>query len=173
MRVSPTRRRRRGGRWSSPCGRAVRSSRRTPWPEGVDDPQDPLAAHDVALVRADNPGPLTLSGTNTWLVGRDPCWVIDPGPLLAPHVDAVLAEARARGGIGGIALTHDHADHAESAEDLARRAGGVPVAAARWSGATVRLGGGDTFGPLRALPVPGHAPDHLTYAFGAACATGD
>jgi glyoxylase-like metal-dependent hydrolase (beta-lactamase superfamily II) len=132
-----------------------------------------LAAHDVALVRAGNPGPFTLSGTNTWLVGRDPCWVIDPGPLLAPHVDAVLAEAQARGGIGGIALTHDHADHAEAAEDVARRAGGVPVAAARWPGASVRLGDGDTFGPLRALPVPGHAPDHLTYAFGAACATGD
>jgi len=40
---------------------------------------DPLAAADVTLVRADNPGPFTLEGSNTWLVGRDPCWVVDPG----------------------------------------------------------------------------------------------
>ncbi|MCW2984640.1 MAG: beta-lactamase domain protein, partial [Conexibacter sp.] len=71
-----------------------------------------LAAHDVALVRAGNPSPLTLTGTNTWLVGRDPCWVVDPGPALEAHVAAVLAAAGARGGVGGVALTHDHADHA-------------------------------------------------------------
>jgi len=134
---------------------------------------DPLAGHDVALVRAANPGPLTLSGTNTWLAGRDPCWVIDPGPLLPEHVEAVLAAAAQRGGIGGIALTHDHADHAEAVEEVARRAGGVPVAAARWAGAAIRPGEGDAVGPLRAFHVPGHAPDHLCFAFGTACATGD
>jgi glyoxylase-like metal-dependent hydrolase (beta-lactamase superfamily II) len=65
----------------------------------------------VELVRAANPSPMTLSGTNTWLVGRDPCWVVDPGPDLDEHVAAVLAAAAPRGGIGGIAVTHDHADH--------------------------------------------------------------
>jgi glyoxylase-like metal-dependent hydrolase (beta-lactamase superfamily II) len=134
---------------------------------------DPLAAHDVALVRAANPGPLTLSGTNTWLVGRDPCWVVDPGPLLEEHLTAVLGEGRSRGGIGGIALTHDHADHCEAAAELARRAGDVPVAAARWPGATLRPGDGDDVGPLEAIAVPGHAPDHLCFAFGSACLTGD
>src|SRR4051812_20147428 len=132
-----------------------------------------LAGHDVALVRAANPGPLTLSGTNTWVVGRHPCWVIDPGPLLPAHLDAVVAEAAARGGAGGIALTHDHADHAEAAEELARRAGGVPVAAARWPGAAIRPDDGDQVGPLHALHLPGHAPDHVCFAFGAACATRD
>ena len=53
----------------------------------------PLAASTRAL-RADNPSPFTLEGTNTWLVGRDPGWVVDPGPAIAGHVDAVAAEAR-------------------------------------------------------------------------------
>ena len=48
---------------------------------------------EVARVRADNPGPFTLSGTNTWLVGRDPCWVVDPGPDLPEHVDSLLRVA--------------------------------------------------------------------------------
>ncbi|HEX8205937.1 MAG TPA: MBL fold metallo-hydrolase, partial [Solirubrobacteraceae bacterium] len=71
-----------------------------------------LEAHDVALVRADNPGPFTLGGTNTWLAGRDPCWIVDPGPALDEHVEAVVRESERRGGAGGIALTHRHADHA-------------------------------------------------------------
>jgi glyoxylase-like metal-dependent hydrolase (beta-lactamase superfamily II) len=128
---------------------------------------------DVALVRAANPSPLTLTGTNTWLVGRDPCWVVDPGPLLEDHLGAVLAEGAARGGIGGVALTHDHADHAEAAAEVAARAGGVPVAAARWPGAALRPGDGDAVGPLEAIVLTGHSTDHRCYAFGSACLTGD
>ena len=86
---------------------------------------DPLQRRDIALMRADNPGPFTLRGTNTWLVGRDPCWVVDPGPALDAHVAAVLAEAERRGGIGGIALTHDHGDHADAAPAVRERAGGA------------------------------------------------
>jgi glyoxylase-like metal-dependent hydrolase (beta-lactamase superfamily II) len=131
------------------------------------------AAHDVELVRAANPGPLTLQGTNTWLVGRDPCWIVDPGPPGdAAHVDAVLAAARARGGVGGIAVTHDHADHAGAVAALRERAGRPPVAAARLP-ADVRLGEGDAFGPLRALATPGHAPDHLAFLAGRVAFTGD
>ena len=94
---------------------------------------------DIGLVTADNPGPFTLRGTNTWLVGRDPCFVVDPGPLAKAHLERVLSDARDRGGIGGIALTHDHLDHVEAVGELRRRAGGVPVAAARYEGADVRL----------------------------------
>jgi glyoxylase-like metal-dependent hydrolase (beta-lactamase superfamily II) len=130
-----------------------------------------LEAHDVGLVRAGNPSPLTLEGTNTWLVGRDPCWVVDPGPDLDEHVAAVLDAAAARGGVGGVALTHDHADHAGA---VAAVGGDGAVLAARYAGATARIGDGDAAGPLRAIAVPGHAPDHLCFALAdAVCFTGD
>jgi glyoxylase-like metal-dependent hydrolase (beta-lactamase superfamily II) len=132
-----------------------------------------LGRHDVALVRADNPGPFTLEGTNTWIVGRDPCWIVDPGPALDAHVAAVLAEARGRGGVGGIALTHDHGDHAGAADAVRAGAGGAPVAAARWEGADVRVGDGDAVGPLRVVATPGHATDHLAFVAGDVCFTGD
>src|SRR3954465_5056066 len=137
-------------------------------------PADPLAAADVALIRADNPSPLTLSGTNTWLVGRDPCWVVDPGPDLSAHVDAVLAEGAARGGIAGIAVTHHHGDHTGAVPALAAGAGpGVAVRAAALDGAE-RAGDGDRLGPLEAIALPGHAPDHLCFGLGAAvCFPGD
>jgi glyoxylase-like metal-dependent hydrolase (beta-lactamase superfamily II) len=128
---------------------------------------------DVAHVRADNPSPLTLTGTNTWLVGRDPCWVVDPGPDLEEHVRAVLEAAAARGGVGGVALTHGHADHSGAARAVA---GDAPILAAAWEGATERIGDGDAAGPwLSAIAVPGHAPDHLCFALegGLVCCTGD
>jgi glyoxylase-like metal-dependent hydrolase (beta-lactamase superfamily II) len=128
---------------------------------------------DVGLVTADNPGPFTLQGTNTWLVGRDPCFVVDPGPLMPDHLERVLSDARDRGGIGGIAVTHDHLDHVEAVGALRARAGGVPVGAARYEAADVRLGDGDAFGPLRVVATPGHAEDHLVFVAGGACFTGD
>ncbi len=134
--------------------------------------QEALARHDLALVRADNPGPFTLDGTNTWLLGRDPCWIVDPGPALDTHVAAVVAEATRRGGAGGIALTHDHPDHVGAAEAV-RAATGARVHAARWAGADVRVGDGDAAGPLCALATPGHATDHLAFVAGEVCFTGD
>ena len=133
---------------------------------------DALAAHDVALVRANNPGPFTLTGTNTWVVGRDPCWVVDPGPALDAHRAAVLAEVGARGGAGGILLTHDHHDHSGGVPAL-RAATGVPVAAAHGADVDVVLGDGDTFGPLTVLATPGHAPDHLSFLGHGVAFTGD
>jgi glyoxylase-like metal-dependent hydrolase (beta-lactamase superfamily II) len=130
-----------------------------------------LADHDIALIRADNPGPFTLSGTNTWIAGRDPCWVIDPGPALAGHLAAILTEAGSRGGVGGIALTHGHPDHTGGVPALVERTG-APVAAMAFA-ADVRLADGQGFGPLRAFATPGHAPDHLAFVLGAACFAGD
>jgi glyoxylase-like metal-dependent hydrolase (beta-lactamase superfamily II) len=125
-----------------------------------------LADHGIALVRANNAGPLTLSGTNTWVVGR---WVIDPGPALDAHLDTVAAVVAAVGGAAGIALTHDHEDHADGLDGLRVRLGAdLPVVAARAGAAD-----GDTFGPLRALALPGHSDDHLAFVAGRAAFTGD
>jgi glyoxylase-like metal-dependent hydrolase (beta-lactamase superfamily II) len=131
-----------------------------------------LAALDIGLVRADNPGPFTLQGTNTWLVGRDPCYVIDPGPAQPAHLERVLADAADRGGIAGIAITHDHPDHAEAVAELRERGGGPPIAAVRFP-ADVALSDGATFGPFTAIATPGHAPDHVALLMGRALFSGD
>ena len=134
---------------------------------------DPLAAEDIALVRADNPGPFTLEGTNTWIVGRDPCWVIDPGPAIDAHVEHVAAAAALRGGLGGIALTHAHADHSAAVGPLQARCGEVEVAAMACDGATTALASGDSAGPLQAIATPGHSTDHLAYRAGGVLFSGD
>lgn len=130
------------------------------------------ADHDVIGIRAANPGPLTLSGTNSWVVGRDPAWLIDPGPLLEAHLSALQDALRSRGGLGGIALTHDHLDHSEAVAEMRRRHPDVPLAAVRGD-VDVHLRDGDSFGPLRALSLPGHAPDHLVLLAGPVAFTGD
>ena len=122
-----------------------------------------LERHDVALVRAGNPGPFTLTGTNTWVIGRERAWVVDPGPALPEHLDAVAAEVERRGGLAGIALTHDHPDHAEAVPALRERLGGTaPLAGARGP-VDLTVADGGRVGPLEALATPGHAPDHLTW----------
>jgi glyoxylase-like metal-dependent hydrolase (beta-lactamase superfamily II) len=104
---------------------------------------------DFERILAPNPGTMTLEGTNTYVVGRDPAYVIDPGPADAGHVEAVRATAEARGGIGAVLLTHAHGDHADAVEML----GVEPT----------RLADGESAGPLTALATPGHAVDHMVY----------
>ncbi len=116
-----------------------------------------LDAFDVVRVRADNPSLLTLDGTNTWVLGRDPCWVVDPGPAQADHLEAVAAVVDARGGAGGVVLTHAHLDHAEGADAMAARLG-APLG---------------TPGPLEAMPLPGHSDDHVVFLWGDVCCAGD
>lgn len=128
--------------------------------------------HDVRGITAANPGPFTLGGTNTWIAGRDPAWVVDPGPAMPAHLEAVAAEVRRRGGLGGIALTHDHADHAAGVGALRELLGNAPLAAARGT-ADLPLADGGRAGPLEALATPGHAPDHLAFLFGSAAFSGD
>jgi glyoxylase-like metal-dependent hydrolase (beta-lactamase superfamily II) len=113
----------------------------------------------VVRVRAPNPSPLTLDGTNTYVVGR---WVVDPGPADAAHLAAVWEAAS--GGLEGIVLTHGHADHASGAEPLAERAAGVPV---------LRPAGGEQAGPFFAVATPGHSPDSVCLLFEQICFTGD
>ncbi|MBE2318092.1 MBL fold metallo-hydrolase [Solirubrobacter sp. CPCC 204708] len=113
----------------------------------------------ITRVRADNPSPLTLSGTNTYVV--EEAWVIDPGPLFEPHLDAVVAAVAAP---AGVLVTHSHADHSEAAGELADRLG-VPVVDG--------LADGDRIGPFDVLHIPGHADDHLVFVAGRHAFTGD
>jgi glyoxylase-like metal-dependent hydrolase (beta-lactamase superfamily II) len=109
----------------------------------------------VTRVRASNPSPLTLDGTNTYVVGR---WVVDPGPSDPDHAAAVRGALK--GGIEGIVLTHDHADHAEGAPTL-----GAPV---------FRPGDGESAGPFRAIGTPGHSDDSVCLIWEEGiCFTGD
>jgi glyoxylase-like metal-dependent hydrolase (beta-lactamase superfamily II) len=130
------------------------------------------AGWDVLGIRAANPGRLTLSGTNTWLVGRDPSWLIDPGPALPEHLEELEEEIERRGGLGGIALTHDHADHSQAVPLMRERHPGAPLAAAG-DGGDIRLSDGTAFGPLIALATPGHAPDHMAFVLDRVAFTGD
>ncbi|HEY8303755.1 MAG TPA: MBL fold metallo-hydrolase [Solirubrobacteraceae bacterium] len=136
-------------------------------------PSEPerLGELGVLRLRAANAGPLTLSGTNTWVVGRDPAWVVDPGPALPEHLDSLHAAIAERGGLGGIALTHHHIDHSEAVALLRERAV-VPLAAGR-APAEVQLREGVRFGPLEAIHTPGHTPDHFAFVFDRVCFTGD
>jgi glyoxylase-like metal-dependent hydrolase (beta-lactamase superfamily II) len=130
-----------------------------------------LESLGILRLRAENPGPLTMSGTNSWVVGCDPAWVVDPGPDLPTHFARLTAAIEQRGGLGGIVLTHDHIDHCESLPALRRRFP-APLAAGR-GGADVELADGVRFGPFQALYTPGHAPDHFALIAGPACFVGD
>jgi glyoxylase-like metal-dependent hydrolase (beta-lactamase superfamily II) len=128
---------------------------------------------DVIRIVAPNPGPMTLQGTNTYLVGRDRAYVVDPGPAIDSHVKAVRVAADERGGIGGVVLTHSDADHSAA----------VPALDAPLLWGRVSEGGGDPrqpveepperIGPFSAVPTPGHAADHVSYVWGDVCFCGD
>jgi glyoxylase-like metal-dependent hydrolase (beta-lactamase superfamily II) len=111
---------------------------------------------EIARIVAPNPGPMTLEGTNTYVVGRDPAFVIDPGPADEGHLAAVRAEGERRGGIRGVYLTHSHGDHAAGVEPL-----GGPLLT------------NEADGPFRIVPTPGHAADHVCLLLDGACFAGD
>ena len=97
--------------------------------------------------------------------------MIDPGPPIAVHIDALLAEVEARGGLGAILVTHDHGDHSGGVDMVVERTG-APLAAMR-PGAEIALVDGAVVGPLTALSTPGHAADHTAFLTGGVCFTGD
>lgn len=104
---------------------------------------------EILRLMADNPGPMTLTGTNTYLYGDDPCWVIDPGPDDEQHAAAVRAAIGERGVAAGGLLTHSHHDHSGGIDLL-----GVEMA---------ELRDGARFGGLTAIATPGHALDHFVF----------
>ncbi len=77
----------------------------------------------ASVVRADNPGIMTLEGTNTWIL-REPgarrSVVVDPGPDDPAHLDAVLAAA---GEVGLVLYTHHHGDHTDAFDTMRERTG--------------------------------------------------
>lgn len=115
------------------------------------------------VLNAGNPGPFTLDGTRTYLVGTRRVAVIDPGPAADDHVRAVL---RALEEAERVVLlqTHDHADHAGAVPSLAARLGAVAMGA---GGGVEPLGDGGTVetdqGRLVAVATPGHAARHLSF----------
>jgi glyoxylase-like metal-dependent hydrolase (beta-lactamase superfamily II) len=156
--------------------------------------QEPAVTYGVAqtispLIRrivANNPGPFTYHGTGTYLIGQGEVAVVDPGPALRAHVDALLA-ALARTGerISHQLITHTHNDHSPAARLLRERTGARtygfgPHAQGRHErGATVEAGGDLEFTPdvrvghgdviegagwsLECVHTPGHCSNHICY----------
>lgn len=124
----------------------------------------------VTVVLAPNPSPMTLDGTNTYIVGDGRhVIVIDPGP----DDDAHFARVRAVAGnaeVAGVFLTHWHSDHSEGVRTFARL---VDAPVGSWSPMTsgdpleIPLHDGERAGAggvhLTAIHTPGHASDHLSF----------
>lgn len=143
-------------------------------------------APDVRRIVANNPGPYTFLGTNSYVVGSCEVAVIDPGPADQSHLQAI-ADAIKGERLAYILITHSHRDHCEGARGLQALAGGEiaafgPTGTARGAGAPGlsydfvdpdfvpdrTLADGDTVRgrgfALDVLHMPGHAPDHLCFA---------
>jgi len=124
-------------------------------------------------VLAPNPGPMTLDGTNTWVLhapGSQQALVVDPGPDDLGHLRAVLAAVHRRGArVAGVLLTHGHADHSAGARAFADLAGGVGVRALdpRHRYGAQGLHGGDAVHAdglrVDVLATPGHTGDSLSF----------
>ncbi|MGH6967587.1 MAG: MBL fold metallo-hydrolase [Stellaceae bacterium] len=144
----------------------------------------------IRRIVACNPSPFTFKGTGTYIVGRGQVAIVDPGPAIAAHVDALLA-AVARETVTHIVVTHTHLDHSPAAAAVkqatgARTFGFGPHGAGRAEErAGIELGvveeGGDhDFRPdvalrdgdvvdgrgwnLAAVETPGHTANHLCFA---------
>lgn len=130
---------------------------------------DGMRTDRALCVLAPNPSPMTLDGTNTWVVrepGAERSLVIDPGPEDEAHLRRV---ADAAGSVALVLLTHGHPDHAEGARRFAELVGSVPVRAldpahrlgeeGLAEGDVVELDGLE----LRVTHTPGHTPDSLTF----------
>jgi glyoxylase-like metal-dependent hydrolase (beta-lactamase superfamily II) len=160
------------------------------WPTGKVE----QVAPGVRRLLAANPSPFTYSGTQTYIVGAGEVAVIDPGPDLTEHVDAILA-ATAGERIKAIACTHTHRDHSPASRPLAAASGAPIIGCAslaidddgpradaafdfgyrpdRVLGDGERIEGPDW--ALTAVATPGHTSNHLCYALGSGGAlfTGD
>ena len=127
----------------------------------------------VRRLVAPNPGMMTGPGTNTYLLGVKEIAVIDPGPAIGAHLDAI--EEQAGGDIRWILATHTHPDHSPAAKPLAERTGamqlGRPAPPGKVQDLTFRpdkvLEDGDLLETaeftLQAVHTPGHASNHVCF----------
>ena len=143
-------------------------------------------APGVRRIVANNPGPYTFLGTNSYVVGSGEVAVIDPGPAEQSHLAAIAAAIKGER-LAHILITHSHRDHCDGARGLQALAGGKiaafgPTGTARGAGAPGlsydfvdpdfvpdrKLADGDIVRgsgfALDVLHMPGHAPDHLCFA---------
>jgi glyoxylase-like metal-dependent hydrolase (beta-lactamase superfamily II) len=131
-------------------------------------------------VLAPNASPMTLDGTNTWILrepGAGRCVVVDPGPLVEAHLDAIAAAA---GPVAAVLLTHGHLDHSEAARAFAERVGcGVRALDPELRLGSEGLRDGDVVEvdglEVRVVGTPGHTSDSLSFVLPAerAALTGD
>ena len=148
---------------------------------GVCDQVSPL----IRRVVANNPGPFTFKGTGTYIIGKgEGLAVIDPGPDMADHLQAIL-DATAHERISHILITHHHSDHSPLARPLAAATGAVIYGCAvktHHQEGEVKLEAGhdQSFTPdvsvcggsiitghgwtMEAIPTPGHTSNHICYA---------
>jgi glyoxylase-like metal-dependent hydrolase (beta-lactamase superfamily II) len=149
------------------------------WPTGRTEQVHPL----VRRLLAPNPSPFTYTGTQTYLVGAGEVAVIDPGPDLPEHVDAILAATKSER-IAAILCTHTHRDHSPASRPLAAATGapivGCAALAIEDDGPRADaafdfdyrpdrvLTDGDSLDEagwrLRAVATPGHTSNHLCFA---------
>ena len=140
----------------------------------------------VRRLVANNPGPFTLHGTGTYIVGDEDVAIIDPGPKWDSHLRALL-EATEESDIRAILVTHAHRDHASGAVELSERTGAPiyaasvrpPVVDAIGNSVVLEEGFDFDFKPtifleegdkvsgngwtLKVLHTPGHTMDHLCF----------
>ena len=135
---------------------------------------------DTYCLLAPNPGPMTLDGTNTWLLhraGTSTVAVVDPGPDSEPHLAALQAWVEAHDAVvDAIVLTHGHVDHSEGAGPLAALTGAPILQMGDSSdglaeGTDLVVGGVD----VTVIATPGHTSDSLSFLLPAESAilTGD
>jgi glyoxylase-like metal-dependent hydrolase (beta-lactamase superfamily II) len=141
---------------------------RVPPPGGIDG----SGSRSARCILAPNPSPMTLDGTNTWVIaepGSSSAIVVDPGPADEGHLRRVTAAATRDGRrVGQILLTHGHADHSAGARLLAE----MTAAPVRAADPAYRLGGdglrpGDVVtgagAEIRVVATPGHSADSVCF----------